>query len=883
MSALRLSWIRMRVVVWGLALAFVCALALAALAIRWNMLRTHELESEAQVQHFVAGATEAVNRVLLGVDVLLASTDEMLGLSSASSLWVDAPSASQLLHSAARQNLMVRHVALVDGAGKVLASSDPAGERVALELPAGFLSDLIAQPLAPLSVSAPVVSFSSYERVLYMARAFRTQGGTPFVVVAQMPVASLLPVLMQSVDIPELQVTIERDDGELLVRAPGTGARARPAAPLREGAHWQQSARLTQADALVVAQPTLYPALWVSASLPRAAVLAESQGVRQVVLWATVVFAALVLLGAFLAQTYLLRMDGARRQTAHAKTLLDEALASMVSGFMLLDAERRVVQWNSRFEEIFPWLRSTISAGMAFRQVLEATVRVHLPQASPAQQQAWVDERLGLQSHAEGAAHEQHLPTGRDIQVVERATPDGGLVITYHDVTELRRASAEIESLAFYDALTGLPNRRLLLDRLGRAIEQARRMGHMGALLFLDLDHFKMLNDSRGHEVGDLLLQQVAQRLSATVRASDTVARLGGDEFVVMLGDLPAGAADAAQLARGVSEKLIARLAEPYVLAGHSYRCTSSVGATLFGQEEQDAAELLKRADIAMYQIKARHGNAVCFFDPQMQVEINQRARLEAELQGAIAAGQFTLYYQPQFTLAGQLVGAEALLRWSHPERGLLLPRDFIAVAEHSGLIVPIGDLVLRLACAQLAAWQGMAACAALQLSVNVSARQFRQGDFADQVVARVQGALARADRLKLELTESLMLEDVQDTIAKMHQLRVKGVRFAMDDFGTGYSSLSYLTQLPLDQLKIDQSFVHHLGERHADDVIVQTIIGMGRTLEIEVLAEGVETQAQRDFLAAHGCALYQGFLFGRPMPALEFEALAARHGGSAA
>ncbi len=869
---------KIRLIVWGLVACFLVALGVAAAALNWSVRKSAQDDSEAQVTRFVAGAEAAVNRSLLGFDVLLASTDELLGLSHSPSGWLDSPSASQLLRSAARQNLMVRYVALVDSTGKVLASSDPAGARLSVELPPGFLQTALDQPVSTLVVSAPLVSFASSERVLYVARHIRMGDGTRLLAVAQVPTAMLVSVLMQSVDIPGLEVTLERRDGELLIGVPAP-SEAQPVvlspslASMDEGDRWDQPARITRVPALVVAHPIMYQDLWISASLPVSAALHGSSAERRGVLVAALLFAAMVIGTGAMVQAYLVRMNAARQMIAQSKATLDQALGSMVSGFLLLDARHCVVQWNRRYEEIFPWLVPAMAPGVPFRTVLETTAQSHLPDASPAERQAWVERRLQQQAHPEDT-HEQRLPTGRFIQITERPTPEGGLVVTYHDVTDLRRASAEIESLAFYDPLTGLPNRRLLLDRLGQATMHAMRSNHMGALLFLDLDHFKVLNDTLGHEVGDQLLQQVAQRLREAVRASDTVARLGGDEFVVMLGELSWERSEAAAQARRVGEKILASLGQPYLLAGQTHRGGCSIGATLFGQGNQPAAELLKQADIAMYQVKAQRGNALCFFDPQMQVEINHRARLEADLQAALAEGQFELHYQPQFTLGGQLVGAEALLRWRHPQRGLVSPTEFIAVAEDSGLIVPVGLWVLRTACQQLATWQDDPRCTGLQLSVNVSARQFRQQDFVAQVIAVVQQTGARAHLLKLELTESLVLDDVQDSIAKMHLLRTKGVRFSMDDFGTGHSSLAYLTRLPLHQLKIDQSFVRNLGERHTDDVIVQTIIGMARTLDLEVIAEGVETVEQRDFLARHGCDLYQGYLFGRPMPVDALEAL---------
>ncbi|HCL85566.1 MAG TPA: hypothetical protein DIC45_03465 [Comamonadaceae bacterium] len=445
-------------------------------------------------------------------------------------------------------------------------------------------------------------------------------------------------------------------------------------------------------------------------------------------------------------------------------------------------------------------------------------------------------------------------------------------IVVVQDITERRNTEDELHYLAYNDLLTGLPNRRLLLERIEQACVASQRAGSHGAVLFIDLDHFKTLNDTLGHETGDELLRQVARRLEAGVRAGDLVARLGGDEFVVMLLDLAGDVPTATVQARTVAEQIVALLARPYSLTGQLHHGGASLGVTLFGAEVQTASEVLKQADIAMYEAKARSGNGLCFFDPSMQVALSERARLLADLKRALPAEQFVLHLQPQLDNQGQVAGAEALLRWQHPERGLVPPGQFIAVAEDSELIVPIGRWVLESACRMLARWQDDPALRELCLSVNVSARQFRQPDFVDLVLSSLAASGARAHRLELELTESLVLEDVDDSIAKMHRLRTRGVRFAVDDFGTGYSSLAYLTRLPLQRLKIDRSFVQHLGESHSDDVVVQTILGMARNLALDVVAEGVETQQQCDFLAVHGCEVYQGYLFARPMPVGEFE-----------
>lgn len=442
---------------------------------------------------------------------------------------------------------------------------------------------------------------------------------------------------------------------------------------------------------------------------------------------------------------------------------------------------------------------------------------------------------------------------------------------TFVDFTERKQVESEIYHLAFYDTLSELPNRRLLLDRLRQAIASGARNKTGGALLFIDLDNFKTLNDTRGHAIGDLLLVEVAERLQGCVREGDTVARFGGDEFVLLLEGLSDEPARAAVQARGVGEKVLNVLFQPYLLDGVEFHSSSSMGITLFSDYKQDIDELLKQADTAMYEAKKSGRNTLRFFDPAMQEELEARAQTEGGLREALRNQEFKLYYQMQVDHQSGIVGAEVLLRWIHPQRGLISPVQFIPLAEETGLILPIGQWVLENACSQIKAWEASPRTRALKLAVNVSGRQFRQADFVEQVSEVLRRSAIDPSRLKLELTESIVLDDIADSIAKMQALRDLGVSFSMDDFGTGYSSLAYLTQLPLNQLKIDQSFVRHIGDRQSDAAIVQTIIGMAGNLGLEVIAEGVETQEQRDFLAENGCYLYQGYFFGKPVPLEEF------------
>ena len=441
------------------------------------------------------------------------------------------------------------------------------------------------------------------------------------------------------------------------------------------------------------------------------------------------------------------------------------------------------------------------------------------------------------------------------------------------DITQRKAAEHEIQHLAFYDPLTLLPNRLLLMDRLQQVLVTNPRSGHTGALLFIDLDNFKTINDTLGHDKGDLLLQQVALRLANSVRAGDTVARLGGDEFVVMLLDLGANPAEAAVQAKAFGEKILVALGQSYRIAGLAHHSTSSIGIALFNNQQDTVGELLKQADLAMYQAKAAGRNAMRFFDPEMQAALATRTALEADLRQALSRHQFRLVYQPQIDSGGHMMAVEALVRWQHPQHGLVSPADFIPLAEDTGLIMPLGQWVLETACAQLAAWAPRAETARLNIAVNVSVRQFRHPDFVSQVMAVLAHTGADPKRLKLEITESLMVNDMEVTIAKMTALKAEGVSFSLDDFGTGYSSLFYLKSLPLDQLKIDQSFVKDVLTDPNDAAIARTIVALAQSLGLEVIAEGVETEAQRGFLARNGCRAYQGYLFSRPLPIEKLEA----------
>jgi len=549
----------------------------------------------------------------------------------------------------------------------------------------------------------------------------------------------------------------------------------------------------------------------------------------------------------------------------------DDIIASLPAGLIVVNNTLKVRSVNRTFREMFGLKNGEDVSGRELADILP------LPDLRQ-QAQAVLAGGIALRG-IDAALGEKWLRltiTGIRLAEEEEEEEEDDLLVVVEDITELKAQAVHIEQLAFYDPLTGLPN-RLLRDRVQRALTHSTRHKNHGAILFIDLDNFKALNDTKGHNIGDLLLIEAAKRLQDCIRSGDTVARLGGDEFVVVLDELNENTRQAAAQAQDIGEKVLASLNQPFNLQGFEHYSSASIGISLFRDNEISIDDLFRHADTAMYQAKTSGRNTLRFFDPDMQASLEARAKLEADLHHALSQRQFKLFFQIQVNAVNHPIGAEALLRWLHPERGLVSPLQFIPLAEDTGLILPIGQWVLETACAQIKAWETNPLACELQLAVNVSARQFHQPDFVEQIRATLKKTGADPARLKLELTESVVLGNIDNAVAKMHELKGIGVHFSMDDFGTGYSSLSYLTQLPLDQLKIDQSFVRNIGIKPTDAVIVQTIIGMGNSLGMEVIAEGVETEAQRDFLERNGCHAYQGYLFSKPVPIEEFETLIRR------
>ena len=545
---------------------------------------------------------------------------------------------------------------------------------------------------------------------------------------------------------------------------------------------------------------------------------------------------------------------------------LSQAVEQSPANIVITDLEGRIEYVNAAF------VRDT---GYTREELLGANPRILKSGKTPPEAYAtlWAALSSGRTWEGEFINRRKDGAEYAESAIVAPVRDAAGVITHYlavkQDVTDRKRAEAKIHSLAYFDPLTGLPNRRLLMDRLEQALLAGRRAQAQGALLMLDLDNFKALNDTRGHDVGDQLLKEVARRLVGCVRQEDTVARLGGDEYVVILENLGRDEATAAHLAEMIAEKVRIALSQPYVLndGDDHYEATASIGITLFQDGEVSSETLLKQADVALYQAKDAGRNLIRFFNLAMQAEIDARAELEGALRQALTRNELRLHYQPQVDETGRVIGAEALLRWPRADGGLVPPARFIPLAEESGLILAIGEWVFHTACAQIKAWAGDPRTRHLTLAVNVSGRQFHQPDF----VARIAACIAQHGidpfRLKLELTESVVLDNVEEVVQRMRELKTLGVRFSLDDFGTGYSSLSYLKRLPLDQIKIDQSFVRDIGTDPNDAAIVRAILAMSHSLGLDVIAEGVETREQRDFLRENGCASFQGYLYGKPMP----------------
>ena len=562
-----------------------------------------------------------------------------------------------------------------------------------------------------------------------------------------------------------------------------------------------------------------------------------------------------------------------RRERAQQLSILSRVVEQSPVSIIIADLDGKIEYVNPKFEQV---------TGYASAEVLGQNPRVLSSHEKPVEEyrELWAALNSGKTWQGEFHNRRKDGTLFWEQASISPIHDDQGRTINFvavkEDITGRKASEAEIQRLAYFDALTELPNRRLLLDRLGHALAASTRSRRGGALLFIDLDDFKSLNDTIGHEVGDHLLQQVARRLATCVRDGDTVARLGGDEFVVLLDHLAEMPTEAATQAEGVGEKILATLRQPHLLAGHEYRGTASIGITLFADQRDTVDELLRRADLAMYQAKAAGRNTLRFFDPEMQAMILARVDLVTELRRALCENQFLLHYQPKVScVSGRVTGFEALLRWQHPLRGLVGPDEFIPALEETGLIVPVGEWVLNAACAQTQRWHD-AGLGAPSIAVNIAGRQIYAGDLCRTVRAALAASRLPAARLELELTESQLMQDAEGIIHLLGELKEMGVQISVDDFGTGYSSLAYLKRFPIDTLKVDRAFVRDIIADPNDVSITRAIITLAHSLKLKVVAEGVETEGQLGLLIANHCDEIQGYYFSRPLPAEEASALLA-------
>jgi diguanylate cyclase (GGDEF)-like protein len=541
--------------------------------------------------------------------------------------------------------------------------------------------------------------------------------------------------------------------------------------------------------------------------------------------------------------------------------LLDAALENMSQGLCLYDAQNKLEIFNRRFLEIFRLGRDQIKTGLTYKDVLE--ICIPLNNSSGKSADRLLEEHAGFLAEKNAGPHLYELSNGRVISCTYSLTEDGRWLATYEDVTERRQAEAKIMHMARHDALTGLPNRVLFRDKM----EQALRRGEKLAVMFLDLDRFKSVNDSLGHSVGDALLCAVTERLQRVVRGVDTVARLGGDEFAIVQSNVRP--TDTSELAA----KIIETIQEPFEVLGHQMVIGTSIGIAMAPADGNEPDQLLRNADMALYRAKANGRGNYHFFQPEMDAQMQERRRLELDLHKALVADQFELYYQPLVQLSNnEVCGFEALIRWNHPERGLVGPDQFIPVAEEIGLIVPLGEWVLRRACRDAVAWPTN-----LSVAVNLSAAQFRNPMLPLSVVSALGQSGLSASRLELEITESVLLQDDRTVLDTLHQIRDLGVRISMDDFGTGYSSLSYLRSFPFDKIKIDRSFISELGKANDCVAIIRAVTRLGASLGMITTAEGVETEEQLEILRAEGCVQVQGYLFSKPKPLAEIPAMLKR------
>ena len=780
---------------------------------------------------------------------------------------------------------------IADAKGETLCSSASASSPCTNIYDRSYFKQLRDDPKLGLVFSEVLIGRTSGQNEMIIARALRDrQGGFLGVAYAVLNLVELQKVF-QSLDLGTQGVAVLRrsDNRNLVLRWPSLAEQVNKPLTLNHPLIGQALAGEAMATAQFASQSdgiwritsmrvlSNYPfVVMVGVSLEQTLATWRTQAVQMGI----AAFLLIAIVMGLLMRFWLMReresrMLGELAQFSDSQRDMALELRVAAAAFeshdamVITDCNGMIVRVNQAFAAVF---------GYTAEEAIGQTPRILKSGRHDAEfyREMWADICAKGSWHGEiwdRRKNGEEFPAWLTISGVNSATASiTHYVGAYFDISERKQAEVKVNQLAFFDQLTGLPNRTLLLDRLRQTIAAGSRSGSYSALLFIDLDDFKTLNDTRGHEMGEQLLAQVAHRLQLCVRNGDTVARLGGDEFMLVLTDLSTSEGDAVKGAEIVAEKTLASLNKRYLLGGDDYHGTASLGVTLFAGDVTSVDDLLKQADLALYKSKEAGRNTWRFFDPHMEIIVKQQAALETDLRKALTERQFLLHYQAQVLGNGQLTGVEALVRWQHPQRGMVSPGEFIPLAEKSGLIVPLGHWVLETACRQLASWAGRSEMAHLTIAVNVSANQFRQAQFVDTVLTIIKNTRANPRRLKLELTESLLVSDVDEVIEKMFVLKAKGVGFSLDDFGTGYSSLTYLKRLPLDQLKIDQSFVRDVLIDPNDAAIAKTIVALAQSLGLGVIAEGVETERQRDFLANSGCHAYQGYLFSKPLPLEEFE-----------
>jgi diguanylate cyclase (GGDEF)-like protein len=533
---------------------------------------------------------------------------------------------------------------------------------------------------------------------------------------------------------------------------------------------------------------------------------------------------------------------------------LDAAMSNIPHGVCMFDRDKRLIVCNAGYQQLYGLPESLTVAGTRLRQILEFRGSVG---NAPREMATYFDVAADAKAAHSARSRRIELQDGRFIRITHNPMASGGYVATHEDITEAVRAREQIRFLGSHDGLTGLPNRMLLGERITEALARTRQNG-MFCIHYLDLDHFKSVNDTHGHSIGDLLLTQAADRFNQCLRETDTLARLGGDEFVVLQGNVE-NTDDADKLAR----HLVAAISEPFDLDGRQVYLGVSVGIALCPNDGRSVDVLLKNADMAMYRAKSEGRSTYRFFEPEMDARLQERRALEVDLRCAISNGEFELHYQPQVNAqTDEITGCEALLRWKSPSRGIVAPAQFIPLAEETGLIVPLGAWVIRQACHDAAGWPKQ-----VGVAINLSSAQFKGLALVQTVIAALDESGLSPMRLEFEITESVLLADNENTIATLKQLRGLGIRIAMDDFGTGYSSLSYLRSFPFDKIKIDRSFIKDLGEREDCLAIVRAVASLGAALGMVTTAEGVETVEQLRHIREQGCTEVQGYFYGRPCP----------------